>query len=59
MAEQETLDQALLKGLADVLHEKVLDEAIEKALRHLRGHQDARLDRASRDHEGTVFDRGV
>ena len=46
MAEQEALDHALLKGLTNILHEQVLNEAIEQAIRHLRSHQDTRLDRA-------------
>ena len=45
LAEQELLDKVLLKAIADVLHEKVLDEAIEQALIQLRNHQHQELDR--------------
>ena len=47
MAAQDVLDQALLKGLADVLHEQVINDAIEQALRHLRKSHDGKLDRTT------------
>jgi hypothetical protein len=45
LAEQEMLDKVLLKAIADVLHEKVLDQAIEQALIQLRNHQHQELGR--------------
>ena len=45
LAEQEMLDAVLLKALTDVLHEKVLNQAIEQALNQLRTQQGSQLDR--------------
>lgn len=47
MASQYVLDHALLKGLADVLHEPVINDAIEQALQHLRKSHDGKLDRTT------------
>lgn len=45
LAEQELLDKVLLRSVADVLHEQVLDQAIEHALIQLRGQHHTQLDR--------------
>lgn len=45
LAEQDMLDKVLLKALADVLHEKVVDQAIEQALLHIRSGQNTQIDR--------------
>jgi DNA invertase Pin-like site-specific DNA recombinase len=45
LAEQEMLDQVILRSLADMLHQKVLDQAIEHALMQLRGQHSTQLDR--------------
>jgi site-specific DNA recombinase len=45
LAEQELLDKVLLRSLANVLQEKVLDVAIEDALFKIRSQQDTQLDR--------------
>lgn len=45
VVEQELLDKVLLRSLAEVLHEKVLDHAIEHALIQIRSQHDTRLDR--------------
>lgn len=45
LAEQELLDKVLLRSLANVLQEKVLDMAIEDALIQIRSQQDTQLDR--------------
>ena len=45
LAEQELLDKVLLRSLANVLQEKVLDVAIEDALIQIRSQHDTQLDR--------------
>lgn len=45
LAEQELLDKVLLRSLATVLHEQVLDRAIEQALVQIRSQQHTQLDR--------------
>ncbi|PWT75598.1 MAG: hypothetical protein C5B60_05140 [Chloroflexi bacterium] len=45
LAEQDMLDNVVLKALADVLHEKVLDQAIEQALIQMRNQHTTHLDR--------------
>ena len=43
--EQDMLDPLVLKALSDVLDEKLLEEAVERALENLRSGQDQRLSR--------------
>ncbi|MBA2486683.1 MAG: recombinase family protein [Nitrospira sp.] len=45
LAEQEMLDQVLLRSLANVLHEQVIDQAIEQTLIQLRSQHHSQLDR--------------
>ena len=47
--EQDLLDQVVLKALSDVLDEKLLEEAVERALEKLRSGQDQRL-----SHQSTI-----
>jgi len=47
LAEQDLLDKVVLKALADVLHEQVLDQAIEQALIQMRSQHTTHLGRSA------------
>ena len=53
------MDKVVLKAISDVLDQRLLEAAVERALETLRSGQDERLNRRKVIEAGTFLDRGA